>query len=176
MIQLPLREFLLKLSVFSFQICKHIFLSSKILRTHMESHDSEPKYECAECGKKFKSRAMWQHHGRLHSKVNLSHITQKLVLRSLLMSYQKKAWLGWCDDKYPKTCSSTCTYFQAGCFSGKPHMSRQIIRMLAKHFPLKCSAEMFLPLGLIRFIPLGMRLFGSRTTCVIEVNKLPRYH
>ncbi len=59
----------IKLYVYMLQICKHIFLSSKILRTHMESHDTEPKYECAECGKKFKSRAMWQHHGRLHSKV-----------------------------------------------------------------------------------------------------------
>ena len=35
----------------------------------MESHATEPKYECSECGKKFKSRAMWQHHGRLHTKV-----------------------------------------------------------------------------------------------------------
>lgn len=53
----------------SLQVCSHIFLSSKILRTHMESHATEPKYECTECGKKFKSRAMWQHHGRLHTKV-----------------------------------------------------------------------------------------------------------
>lgn len=37
----------------------------------MESHATEPKYECTECGKKFKSRAMWQHHGRLHTKVTI---------------------------------------------------------------------------------------------------------
>ena len=54
----------------------------------MESHSVEPKYECTECGKKFKSRAMWQHHGRLHTKVrrSLHYFYLTLIVQSYLVA------------------------------------------------------------------------------------------